>query len=164
MEYAIIYGKLHAEKGSRFAGFSLIPHAEMIAQLVKKHGSKTLLDFGCGKGYQYFDKNIHATWGGIMPTLYDPAVPDFAKKPHRKFDGVICTDVMEHIELGDMSTTLRDVFRYSRHWVFFSISTRPSKKEFPDGRNLHVTVKSPKWWDAKLEKAAKGRPFSVAYV
>lgn len=163
MNYHEAYGEMHAANKDHFAGLSLMPHVPAIVALIKQYGSTTLLDYGCGKGHQYGAKAEAHLEFGIMPHLYDPGVKEFARRPKRRYDGVICTDVMEHIEHGDVKSIMRDVFRYSRHWVFFSISTRLAKKTLPDGRNVHLTIKPAYWWDEKLKKAAKGRPFKVVY-
>lgn len=164
MDYASEYRALHESNKDAFAGLSIMPHVAAIVALIERYRSTTLLDYGCGKGLQYGKKAEAHRDFGIMPTLYDPGVPKFAHRPHGRFDGVICTDVMEHIDTSDVMAILKDVFRYSRHWVFFSISTREAKKTFADGRNVHLTIKPSYWWDRKIEKAAKGRPFQVVYV
>ena len=53
----------------------------------------------------------------------------------------------------------------SPSFVFLSIACRPAKrKRLPDGRDVHVTIKPPKWWDAKLKKyARKGLTIRAAY-
>ena len=161
--YRDLYTEMHKRRDN-FIGYSILPHVADIAALVERHRSKSLLDFGCGKGHQYTVERVHDAWGGIMPTLYDPGVPELAKHPKKKFDGVICTDVMEHIELCDVRDVLRDVFRHANHWVFFSICTRPAKKELPDGRNVHLTVKPKYWWEERVKKAAKGAAHRIVFV
>ena len=64
-------------------------------------GAKTLLDYGAGQGWQYTEECYHVLWN-IMPTLYDPAVAAFHVKPSQRFDGVICTDVLEHIPEAEL--------------------------------------------------------------
>jgi len=164
IDYAKAYTELHERKADMFAGRSIVPHVDAIAQLVEKTGAQTLLDFGSGKGHQYSEDNVHLRWGGIMPTLYDPGIPELAKCPKRRFDGVICTDVMEHIAPDDVKLVLLDVFRHSRLFVFFSIACRPAKKFFPDGTNVHLTVKGHNWWERKINNAAKGRRYQIAFV
>lgn len=163
MDYAAEYRALHEANEDHFAGLSIMPHVKAICELIDRYSSTTLLDYGCGKALQYSREHVDKQFG-IMPALYDPGVPKFARRPHIRFDGVICTDVMEHIDGPDVKSILRDVFRYARQWVFFSISTREAKKTFADGRNVHLTIKPAYWWDAKIEKAAQGRPFKVVYV
>ena len=86
-----------------------------------------------------------------MPTLYDIGVPEISRKPEGSFDGVICTDVMEHIEEGDIDEVLHYIINTADKFVFFHIACRPSKrKRLPDGRDVHLTVKPPHWWNMKI--------------
>lgn len=139
--------KLMHEQGA-FKGYSLLPHVEDIAKLVKKYDAKTLLDYGCGKGLQYTEKRAHDAWGGIMPTLYDPHVEGLNIEPKNKFDGIICTDVLEHVPEDEVKSVLRKLMAYRREFgfIFITICTRPAKKTLPDGRNCHLTIKSKEWW------------------
>lgn len=139
------------EQGA-FKGYSLLPHVEDIANLIELRNARTLLDYGCGKGLQYTEKNAHGAWGGIMPMLYDPHVEKFSVKPLGKFDGVICTDVLEHIPEEEIIRTWLDVINFGEEFgfVFATICVRKAKKKLPDGRNCHLTVKSKEWWLNKL--------------
>jgi 2-polyprenyl-3-methyl-5-hydroxy-6-metoxy-1,4-benzoquinol methylase len=142
-----LYREMHAE--GHFWGRAIRYHMDRIAQLAQSSGAKTLLDYGCGKGRQYTEKHIHERWG-IMPTLYDPAVEEWSEKPRGRFDGVICTDVLEHIPEDELDDAITDLARYSRMWCFASISCVPAGKTFPDGRNVHVTIQRPAWWKRKM--------------
>ena len=68
------YKKYHAELNTNYPGNNLKPQLHHIVDLVKDTKAKTLLDFGCGKGLQYTKWNHHEEFG-VMPALYDPAVP-----------------------------------------------------------------------------------------
>ena len=135
-----------------FPGKSVKHHLQDIKKIVDLHNAKTLLDYGCGQGLQYSKWNMHNTWGGILPTCYDPAVEQFSEKPIGKFDGVINTDVMEHIAEEDVEFVFKDIFSYADKFVYFSIALFLAKEILPDGRNAHVTVKPIDWWMEKLEK------------
>ncbi len=154
MNYEEVYGELHMQSHRWFKGFSMRPYVDEIAELVQSHDATRLLDYGSGKGYQYLALRVHEAWGGILPHCYDPGLKDFRKKPEGKFAGIICTDVMEHIEKHDVKGVLADIFGYTEDsaFVFFCIACRPSRsKRLPDGRNVHVTIKPPEWWDKQLE-------------
>lgn len=155
------YQQLHADP-LVFGGRSLEPHVVPIAKMIRAHRATTLLDYGCGKGEQYSLHKMHVAWGagGIMPVLFDPAVPAHARRPEGKFDGVICTDVMEHAPEEDLEPLLKDIFGFARRFVFFSISCREAKRRLPDGRNAHVTVKPPEWWAALVTRM---KPIDVAF-
>jgi hypothetical protein len=121
-------------------------------------GAKTLLDYGCGEGKQYTIEYWHSFWN-IMPTLYDPAVKEFSKRPKGQFDGVICTDVLEHVPIDELDVAIEDLVGYSKLWCFVSVCCRRAKtnKNLPDGRNAHVTIRPRRWWRDKLNGAFEGR-------
>ena len=75
--------------------------------MIDTSGTRTLLDYGAGKGLQYQWQNmtlsdgrtvpgLKAFWGVDFITCYDPAYPPFIALPKSRFDGVISTDVLEH--------------------------------------------------------------------
>lgn len=130
----------------RFPGYSIIQHTAEITALVKKTDARTLLDYGSGEGKQYTEKHVHRSWGGVCPSCFDPYVDWFSEKPAGLFDGVICTDVLEHVPEEDIPALLADIFSSARLFVFLSICTREAKKTLPDGRNCHLTVKPRAWW------------------
>jgi hypothetical protein len=145
------YRKLHMR--GNFGGLSLLPFTQDISQLVAEFKSRSLLDYGCGKGLQYTEARAHEAWGLPIPRLYDPAVQEHDVLPRGKFDGVICTDVLEHVPEDELDAMLRQIAGYARQWVFFSVCCRPSKYvKLPDGRNVHVTIHPVEWWQAKLEQ------------
>lgn len=163
MDYSAAYGELHANP-KRFHGYSILDHVPDIAELVKSTSSKTLLDYGCGKGYQYLVTRVHEQWGGALPYCYDIGIPQMHDgKKAGPFDGVICTDMLEHIEEADVPTVLADIFSLSRKFVFLTVSCSPARhKTLPDGRNVHLTVKPPAWWDQVIGKFATCQ-FKVKY-
>lgn len=146
MRHSLIpqYHRMH--ENGYFAGRSLYKYVDEISETVRASKAKTLLDYGSGKGCQYVEGRVHELWGSIMPTLYDPAVEQIARRPVGQFDGVICTDVMEHVPEEEVAETLADICGYAREWCFLAISCRPAKKCFPDGRNVHVTIRDEPWW------------------
>ena len=147
------YRSLHND--GKFKGLSILKHVYEISDLVRETNSLTLLDYGCGRGNQYTDADCHKYWGGILPTLYDPAVPGHSQRPVGRFDGVICTDVAEHIPEEEIEDFLKDVFNYAGKFVFITICTREARKTLPDGRNAHLTVRPREWWKSKIESISK---------
>lgn len=139
----------------RFPGTAIKGYVDDIGNVVRETGSKTLLDYGCGKAIYYREHKIHEKWGVPLPTLYDPGVPEYEKRPQGRFDGVICTDVMEHLE--NPLTVAAEIFGMADKFVFMAISCAPSpaKKRLIDGRPLHICVHEPAWWRERLE-APKG--------
>lgn len=147
------YRKL-AATGASFTGLSIIQHESVIRRLIQKSRSKTVLDYGSGRGDAYRSPHrIHNFWGVPKPTLYDPAFPRHEAKPVGKFDAVLCSDVLEHIPEEHVEALIADLFWYAKKFVWASVCCRPAKKCFEDGTNMHVTVKEFAWWDEKMAEA-----------
>lgn len=156
------YKKMHANP-KRFPGFSLKAYTDHIADLVKKHHPESLLDYGCGKGYQYLAKRCHESWGGLLPHCYDPAVTFLDTKPEGTFGGVICTDVLEHVPEEDVDHVLSELFGYAESFLFLAVATFPARKTMPNGLNCHVTVKDKHWWLDKINSASNGVNCTVCF-
>ena len=120
-------------------------HLEEINNYIEDMDLRTILDYGSGKGK--FHSRISA-----KVTPYDPAYEPFSKEPVEEFDGVICTDVMEHIPEEEVEETLDKIFNFARYFVYFSISTKEAKKILPNGENAHCTVKPKEWWEEEITK------------
>lgn len=149
-------------EAGHFPGHSLARHAGEIAALIDKTKAKTLLDYGSGKGRQYMDGSIAARWGA-MPVLFDPAVRGLDARPGGTFDGVICTDVLEHIPEDEVEAVVSDIFGFADKFVFLSICTREARKTLPDGRNCHLTVKPEQWWLSLIARLNPGLLYEVKW-
>jgi hypothetical protein len=140
-----LYRQMHRDSPTHFPGRSVLRYAVEVNTLIRKHGAKTLLDYGCGQGSQY-DVDGVSRWWGIEPYRYDPAVDRYSVKPVGEFDGVICTDVLEHIPQENLSETLDEIFGFARSFAFFTICCRPAKRLLPNGENTHCNIQPPEWW------------------
>lgn len=153
-----------------FPGDQLPAYLEPIGQLIERTGSRTVLDYGCGKGRQYGPVEIKDGQGRVVATsvaelwgvdeiaLYDPGVAEHAALPDGPFDGVVSTDVLEHIPRDDVFWVVDEVFARAARFVFANVACYPAKGRLLDGSNAHVTVEHPKWWLAVFEMAAARRP------
>ena len=140
---------------NRYPGESLLQHAKAISDLIAKTNSKSLLDYGCGKGYQYSKEKIHNRFFfDIQPALYDPAVSTHNTLPEETFDGVISTDVMEHIPEDQLDEVLSQIYSKATKFVYLGICTIPAIAILPNGENAHCTVKPIEWWRDKISKHA----------
>jgi hypothetical protein len=164
-----------------FPGESLPRQAPHIKRLIKLTGASTLLDYGCGKGQQYLPRrtadpdegveypDIQSYWGVQAIQRYDPAYQPFTQLPSGKFDGVICTDVLEHCPEEDIPWILGELFGYATKFVFANVACFPAKKRLPSGGNAHCTIKPVRWWEEHVERAARAKPdavyeFRLAYI
>lgn len=155
-----------------FTGMSLLPHVTTIKSLIDKFGVKTVLDYGAGKAKFYTAPlfpsadgtrkvDLRAFWGVDEIRLYDPGYEPLSKLPvGETFDAVICTDVMEHIPEQDMDWVIDELYGFAKKVVYVCIATYPAGKTFPNGENVHVTLKDVRWWVKKFEdrRAALGAP------
>lgn len=148
------------ETGDNFQGLSLLQHSGDIGQIVRDVGAVSVLDFGSGRGNAYLPPyEVHKAWGIERPTLYDPAFKTHDTLPPDGvlFDLVICSDVLEHIPEPQVKEFVFDLFELSSKFVWASVCCRLAKKCFPDGRNLHVTVRPLDWWCDVFAKEAAHR-------
>lgn len=144
------YKEMHKDP-DLYQGSTLNIHGPLIQQMYLEHKPEELLDYGCGKGDQYFKEKRHKQFfQNLRPWLYDPAVKGFDVLPSQNFDGVFCTDVLEHIEEADVQQVLEEIFSKAIKFVYLGICTIPANSFLPDGRNSHVTIKPLGWWTAKV--------------
>lgn len=139
------YRRMHLNP-KRFQGLSIKRHVQNIKDLVVMHGAETLLDYGCGKGHQYLKLRVHEQWGNILPHCYDPGIKAFSNLPDGPFDGVICTDVAEHVPEEEIRQVIEEILDRALRFAYISVALEPSRKTFEDGSNLHVLLKPRAWW------------------
>ena len=156
-----IYKELHLNgteldtAENTFDGKSLKFFFNPIKQVIDFTKSNSIIDFGCGKAKYYFEEvninnfhynNITNFWNISDVYLYDPGVKNFSKYPSRKADGIICIDVVEHIPENDVVNFIEELFKLAKKFVFIVIACYPAKKNLPDGRNVHLSIKSVNDW------------------
>lgn len=181
LEMVRMYETLH-EEGENLAGKTaketfpgkmLIKHAPGIKEMIHRTGAKSILDYGSGKalGYSLRDiklsktlqvRSIQDYWGVDEVRCYDPGYPPFAELPEGQFDGVISTDVLEHITEPDVPWVIDEMFSYARKFVYANIACYPAVKRLPNGMNAHCTVRSPDWW-AGVAHAIAMRHTGISY-
>ena len=152
-----------------FPGKSMPRHAEAIRELIDMTAATSLLDYGCGKGQQYRWRDIKLSDGQVVDSLmsywghpevakYDPGYEPYSHLPEGKFDGVVCTDVLEHCPEEDLPWILDELFAHARRFVYANVACFPAKKRLPSGENAHVTVRPPAWWEGLIIGIAHRHP------
>ena len=119
----------HLSENITFDGKSLAPWIVHIKKIIDFTGSTSILDYGCGKAKLYKNQfNIQdRNYDGLMDywnikdlKLFDPGVEEYEKYPAKKYDGVVCTDVLEHIRKSDLDIVVKDIFNFSDKFVHLS--------------------------------------------
>ena len=144
---AVAKGTEFQLKESAWAGYDAKNYAEEIKCLRKHHRAKTLLDYGCGKGYQYTRKTptFDEMTGFRSYYLFDPCVEDYKKPPrsNRKFDAIICLQVLRHIPNQDIPWLKEYFARTAKKFVMIgefhpTIKQKPKKVTTQYGENRTV--------------------------
>jgi hypothetical protein len=159
----------HLSADETYPGISLIPHIVRIKRLIDETRADDLLDYGSGKGIAYDLSPLKIPGGGSADSLldywdiasvhcYDPCHEPYSKLPDGRFDGVICTDVLEHCPEPDLPWIVSEMFGYARKFVFANIASYPALAHLPNGENAHCTIRDTDWWRQTFETAASMAP------
>jgi hypothetical protein len=111
--------------------------------------------------------SIKSLWNVDNITCFDPGVKGSDILPTRSFDAVIATDVLEHVPENDVFWVVDELFSLSERFVFASIPCYRAAAILPDGRNAHITIRSPLWWLGVFQSARARRPhvdFSTVFL
>lgn len=136
-------GKRWGTTGERNAGM------EIVRCLTGRGDVKTVLDFGSGQGS--LGRHVVAALPYLSWTNYDPGIPDCSRLPERSFDFIVSSDVLEHVEPELVGETIAWMQAHARKGMFHHIACDPAGLLLPDGRNAHLTCRSPVWWREKFE-------------
>jgi|DEB0MinimDraft_6_1074348.scaffolds.fasta_scaffold191917_1 hypothetical protein len=144
-DYRRLNAKLHEDEPN--FGARSYDDIGIIVRAIQQNGFRGVLDYGCGKGT--FKVRLAEHLPEVHVEEYDPAISgkDGDPKPQ---DLVIVMDVMEHIESDCVDAVLAHIGEKSLVSAIFLISNKPASKTLPDGRNAHLTVEAPEWWESKI--------------
>ena len=151
-EMVELNARLHKENLAYGVGGA--KEAPTVIKLAEQLKTKSVLDYGCGKGY--LAKSIpFPIWE------YDPAVPGKEESP-RPAALVVCAAGLEHVEPEKLLVVLDDLRRCIKMVGYFVIHTGPAQKHYADGRNTHLIQQPRAWWEKKLKKFFEiGKIFEV---
>ena len=147
---------LDMHSSTEWGGTGGVYSGDTVVEFIKAYPEiKTILDYGCGEGS--LKKWVEAA--GITDkqwTLYDPGVAEFSERPTGRFDLVITTDVMEHIEESMLDAVIDDLNEFTGKYLFNEIACYLARAFFRDGpykgKDLHINLKAPDAWMLRLRK------------
>ena len=150
------YKVMHSHSDRMFNGRSLLKFVDIIKVYLDKNECQSVLDYGSGKGALYtedfhtitkeINKPLPEYWDIDLCAMYDPAYEKHATLPDRKFDAVICTDVLEHIPEADLGWVLQEIYSKADKMVFLNVACFEALKKLKDGSNAHVSIFSTDEW------------------
>ena len=137
------YADIHAREAY---GNTSLKSLRLLRPEIKLRKPQSIVDYGCGQSILLDRLDL-----GYPVDLYryDPAIPAYATKPRVTADLLINIDVLEHVEEDDLDEVLADMRSMCRD-VLIVVDTAPARRTLPDGRNLHVTLKSHDWWRERI--------------
>ena len=119
---------------------------EMAQSCIDIYSPSSILDFGAGKGLvtaalvsDYPDIDVQ----GYEPSRSQDVLPD-------KVDMVFSKDVLEHIEPDRLEYVLSDLHRRTSKVQFHLIACHKAIHFLEDGRNAHLIIETPDWWQRKF--------------
>ncbi len=156
-----------------FSGGSLKRQMPLIRSLIRATDSRSILDYGAGKGGAYRTRDfklkgepvssVQDYWNVESIVCYDPGYKPYSSLPEGQYDGVICVDVLEHLPEQDLPWVLEEQFRYARRFVFGNIASYPADKILPNGENAHCTIQPLEWWRDTIVAARAAAGSSAEY-
>jgi len=123
---------------------------KQIKKFIDEIKPSTVLDYGCGLGWQYEKEKCHEYWGIDLPYLYDPHVEKYSIKPTGYFDLVLCVDVLECLHYDDFHNVLDEICSLGDA-IYFKLDTKKAIKELRGGINMHTIQNNEDWWYETLE-------------
>lgn len=146
-EYRDLQANYHAECDNwGTSGHHWARDAEIF---IIKHSLMSILDYGCGKNTLMLE--LSKKFGNKQLRSYDPCIPGLDDMPQAA-EGVLCTDVLEHIEPDKIEAVVHHIASLTRKAAFLVIATQKASHILPDGRNAHLIVKGPSFWIPLLQK------------
>lgn len=131
----------------------------IVLDWVKRNKFKEVLDVGCGRGHylKLFSENgIKAT--GLEPSKYiSDNLKEFKiinddilgfSEYSRKWEAIICMDVLEHIEPNKIEENIKALSVLSKH----AILGIANHSDIWHGTQLHLIRQTLPWWIDKLSK------------
>lgn len=156
----------YINKDQSFNGISTIPYAPVIKKIIDKNNLNSLLDYGCGKAEFYYKNFIldnleyppFKKFWGIDIDLYDPGYKKYNHLDIKKrYDIVICIDVLEHIPIEDIDYILNKLSSLTEKYIFLNVGCYSAAALLPNGKNAHINIQPPEWWYEQILKIIKIR-------
>jgi hypothetical protein len=143
---SVAVGRRFQQQNKSWAGYDVVKYQKKIYDLVQRYNAKTILDYGCGKGLQYTDPLPYGAkpgeelqldqWQtfdqylGVTVYAYDPCVAGLDTPPpaDARFDGVICTQVLNSIPDDDLPWVRNTLEQHAEKFCFIGLNFQREAK------------------------------------
>lgn len=160
----------HRDKqGKTFSGRFTWKQRHRIKGIIDRFSARTMLDYGCGWGKQYQERDPQtgqslAEYWGIDPVKFDPGVPHFQQEPAGKFDLVICVQVLGSIPVADLPAIIDRLYGHANKAIFVAERIgNPHKAIFDDMKSEMPHEKSMEWWVDMLRRPGSQAQMIAAF-
>ena len=113
---------------------------------------QSLADYGCGRSDLARLVAARADVGDVA--VFDPAVPERAKRPARVLDLSINVDVLEHVPDEEIDAVAAEMASMARD-VLIMVDTRPAEARLSDGRDAQMSLHDEAWWWERLRRSVR---------
>jgi hypothetical protein len=141
-----------AKQGKTFSGRFTWKQRHRIKGLIDRFEATSMLDYGCGWGKQYQERDENkgqslADFWGVDPVKFDPGVPHFQAEPKGKFDLVISVQVLGSIPTADLPAIVDRLYAHTHKAIFVAERIGGVRKPiFEDMEAAMPHGKSMQWW------------------
>ncbi len=144
---------MHANRGKKWGTTGARNFGDYVCRFLEHRRAyiHTVLDFGAGQQSlgKYVQENavdVNVKW-----TNYDPGQPLISTPPEGKFDLIVSSDVLEHVEPEEIDNVIAWLDAHATKAQFHHIACDPCGLILPDGRNAHLITEKVDWWLEKFE-------------
>lgn len=78
--------------------------------------------------------------------------------PLQRFDGIVCSGVLEYLPDEDVPWVVDLLFRHSNQFLYVTAAHYPQMRVLPDGTHLHHRLRDRSWWSAQFEAVSARYP------
>ena len=110
----------------------------------------SVLDYGTGKGLLVKELRRELP-DSIKVTGYDPAVKNWSARPEEPHDILTCLDVLEHVEIGSIDSTLKDIESLTKLFVSWQLICSRLLRGLPTA-GMPTFLAPAEWWVARFSQ------------
>jgi hypothetical protein len=149
-----------------YSGVATLQYHYNIKELVDKHNAKTLLDYGCGKAFHYFNKEKCQAWFG-GPTFdqwlgldsfypFDLCVDEFSTHPEdgAKFDSIVAIQSLTGVPDADFPTVVNQLMNMTNKFCYIGTKLKKGKASKGDpevDQYFKGDRLDPDWWKEQFK-------------